>query len=627
MCGICGELRMRPGDAAAAETVRAMARGMSHRGPDQEGFYLSRDRSLALGHRRLKIIDLSTGDQPMSNEDGSVVIAFNGEIYNFQGLRSELESQGHVFKTRSDTEVIIHLYEQEGIDGFARLSGMFAFAVFDEKRGRLVLARDQVGIKPLFYYADSRRLVFASELRALVRGIGSVPSLRDQAVFEYLLLQYVPGPETIFKGVLKLPPGGYLVADAAGVKTGKFFELRRKAPVERAGRRQAVEKIRSGIEASVRGQLAAEVPVGAFLSGGIDSSTIVALMKRIKGEGVKTFSVDFSALGSPAEVNETYWSKFAAEHFQSEHRQLRVSAEDAIGCFDTVVDRVDEPVADPACIPTYLISRLARGEVTVVLSGEGADELFGGYLRYRLERIGRLLGFLARPALLKLAGNLAGNFSNSLRLRKALRALSEKDAALRHVLWASVFSRERLSELLLRGNDFFPALAQRFGVCFSGSPDHLNNMLAADFGTWLADDLLVKVDRMSMAVSLEARVPFLDLGLIETVFALPGEWKIGLFSGKKILKDAVEGLVPEAIIRRKKAGFTLPLGQWFRSEMKELLTGQLSPGELKRAGIFDAAAVERLLSEHFSGRDDLSLQLYAILLLQMWTAKIKDWTR
>jgi len=626
MCGVCGEFYFQSDGRADLRKVREMARLLEHRGPDQEGFYLNEDQKLGLGHRRLNVIDLSTGDQPMKNEDGAVVIVFNGEIYNFQELRAELESKGHRFKTRSDTEVIIHLYEQEGVEGFAQLAGMFAFAIWDEKKQRLILARDPVGIKPLFYFIESGRLLFASELSSLVFGMGRIPSLNDQAVFDYLMLQYVPGPDTIFSGVKKLGPGGYLIADSNGVRISQFTDLSpRPQEKKKFNNREAAAELRALLEKSVRSQLVADVPVGAFLSGGIDSSTIVALMKREKREGVKTFSVDFSALGGASEVNETFWSEFAAKHFGTEHRQLRVSADDALGCFDTVISHLDEPVADPACIPTYLISKLARSEVTVVLSGEGADELFGGYLRYRLERLTDFLSLFAYPPLFRILEKAAGNFPRTRRIRKALRAMQEKDSARRHILWASVFSPGHVQELISSDRELLGKLSRQFGVFFAKDDDHINQLLWADFRTWLVDDLLVKVDRMSMAVSLEARVPYLDHRLAELVFSLPGKWKIGFDSGKKILRESVSGLIPDSIIKRKKAGFTLPLGKWFRNELRGLVLESLSESELKRAGIFNPAAVRGLISEHLSGREDNSQQIYSILLLQLWKDKIKDW--
>jgi len=624
MCGICGEIYFKQG-RTSPEKIRKMAGLIEHRGPDQEGFYFRPDQCLGLGHRRLNIIDLSTGNQPMKNEDGSLVIIFNGEIYNFQELRTDLVSKGHIFKTKSDTEVIIHLYEQEGVEGFSKMAGMFAFAIYDEKNRRLVLARDQIGIKPLFYFEDSGRLVFASELHALVAGIGKLPSLRDEAVFDYLLLQYVPGEDTIFSGVKRLLPGNYLIADPSGVRTGKYIDMKPAAPAQ-VSRGQAVSEVREMLEESVRSQLIADVPLGAFLSGGIDSSTIVALMKRIKGAGVKTFSVDFSALGGATEVNETFWSKFAAEYFKTEHRQLRVSAADAINCFDQVVSHLDEPVADPACIPTYLISKLARSEVTVVLSGEGADELFGGYLRYRLERLAMLFRTFSVPGLARLLPEkLITTFSNNARTRKALRAFATKNPAERHILWSSVFPPEQIRQMLGSKEPYFENLVRSFEDFFAGQAGHFNNILWADFCTWLADDLLVKVDRMSMAVSLEARVPYLDHRLIQKVFSLPGEWKTGFGSGKKIFKDAVSGLIPDSIINRKKAGFTLPLGKWFRNELKGLVLDTLSPAALKNSGVFETQAVDRILQDHLSGRDDLSLQIFSILLFQLWKDRIKSW--
>jgi len=626
MCGICGEFYCQPPGKADPGKIRKMSSRLVHRGPDQDGFYLSPDQRLAFGHRRLKVIDLATGDQPMKNEDGSIIIVFNGEIYNFLELRSGLSAQGHQFRTRSDTEVILHLYEQEGVEGFSRLAGMFAFAIWDDKNKKLILARDPVGIKPLFYFLDSSRILFASELRALVSGIGKLPELSQEAIFNYLLLQYVPGPETIFTGVKKLEPGTYLMADSNGVRLGRFINLFPEAAEKKeSDQARAIEEIRTLLAESVRSQLIADVPLGAFLSGGIDSSTIVSLMKQIKGEGVKTFSVDFSALGGAEEVNETFWSKFASEYFHTDHHQLRVSGEDAIQCLDQVIEHLDEPIADPACIPTYLISKLARSEVTVVLSGEGADELFGGYLRYRLERLTAFLGWFAFPPALRLLEKMISGLPDTGRVRKALRAMQEKSDVERHLLWASVFPPGQIQELLAGKEPFFEKLSEKFRAYFEGESGHLNQILRADFCAWLRDDLLVKVDRMSMAHSLEARVPYLDHRLAQAVFGLPGAWKIGFFTGKKIFKKSVPGLIPDSIIARKKAGFTLPLGKWFREELSGLLQERLSESELKQSGLFDPGSVEKLVSQHLSGNEDHGLELYSILLLQLWRAKINTW--
>ena len=602
-----------------------MIKSLSHRGPDQTGYFINQHQTLGLGHCRLKVIDLITGDQPMMNEDGSIVIIYNGEVYNFLELKAELKAQGHTFKTDSDTEVIIHLYEQEGIEGFSRLVGMFAFAMFDEKNKKLILARDYVGIKPLFYFFDSHRIIFASELKALAVGLGKLPELNYQAISEYLMLQYVPGPKTIFQGIKKLEPGSYLIVGDNQIRKGRFMDFETHLLEPKAeSEKMAIAKLREQLEQSIKSQLIADVPLGAFLSGGIDSSTIVSIMKINQGERVKTFSVDFSAMGGAEEVNETFFSKFCAEYFGTEHYQIRVSAKDAIECFEPVIGFLDEPIADPACLPTYLISKLARSQVTVVLSGEGGDELFGGYLRYRLERVAKMLKLFNFPILIKLMEKIVRRFPQSLRIRKALRAIAEKEPAKRHLLWSAVFSPEQIKGLIEREEDFFDRLVQEFEVFFKGK-DQLNSLLWADFCTWLADDLLVKVDRMSMAHSLEARVPYLDPRLINLSFSFPGKAKIGFFSGKKIFKKAVSGLVPDSIINRKKAGFTLPLGKWFQSELKNFLLEILSEHEIKKQGIFAPEPISNLIQLHIAGRDDYSLQLYSILLFQLWNNKIKTW--
>jgi len=625
MCGICGEFYFGKKGKVDSNRIQKMVKSLSHRGPDQTGYFINQEQFLGFGHCRLKVIDLITGDQPMMNEHGSIVIICNGEVYNFLELKEELKAKGHIFKSGSDTEVIIHLYEQEGIEGFSRLVGMFAFALWDEGGKKLILARDSAGIKPLFYFLDAEQLVFASELKALVKGIEKLPELNHNAIPEYLMLQYVPGPKTIFQGIKKLEPGAYLIVEDNQIKNGRFMDFESYLLEARPEtEKKTIEKLRKQLEQSVKAQLIADVPLGAFLSGGIDSSTIVSIMSRHQEGKVKSFSVDFSALGGAEELNETFWSKFSAECFGTEHYQIRVSAKDTIECFEPVIEFLDEPIADPACLPTYLISKLARSQVTVVLSGEGGDELFGGYLRYRLERVSRMLKMGLFPSLIRLMEKNISRFPHSLRIGKALRAIAGKKPAERHLLWSAVFSPEQVKHLIESQKDFFEKLVKQFEGFFKGE-DYLNNLLWADFCGWLADDLLVKVDRMSMAHSLEARVPYLDPRLIILAFSLPGSAKIGLFSGKKIFKKAVSGLAPDSIINRKKAGFTLPLGKWFQNELKGFLLESLSEKEIKKQGIFHPKPISELIQTHIAGREDYSLQLYSILLFHLWNNKINTW--
>ncbi len=622
MCGICGEYARRGG--VSEEAVRRMNALLAHRGPDDENAYVCGDRRVVLAQRRLSVIDIEGGRQPMSNEDGSVWIVYNGEVYNFRELRDELEAKGHVFRTGSDTEVIVHLFEEEGEDCVRRLNGMFAFAVWDERGGRLFLARDRIGIKPLYYAESGGRFIFASEITPIVEALGSTPAIDTAALWSYLSVQYAPSPGTLFEGVRELPPGRRMTVDGDGARIDRYWELPEGG--EPLAGRAAEEAVIELFEDSVKKRLVADVPLGAFLSGGVDSSAVVAFMSRHMSGELMTFSVDFEAeLGAEA-VNETEWSTLASKTFGTSHHRLTVSAADALDALPAVIERLDDLISDPAIIPTYLVSRFARRKVTVALSGEGGDELFGGYQRYRLAALGswyRPFPAALRRILFELP---ASRLPRMRRVRKGIRALSMDSPARRHLAWLTVMPAELIDELIGPDTGGEERLLDVFSRCFAGQSNEydLDRTLRTDLQTWLPDDLLTKVDRASMAVGLECRVPFLDHRLVELCQRIPAREKADLFRSKKILKRALAGIVPDPIIKRSKAGFTLPLDAWFRKELREMLTDYLSAERLTAQGLFDPGAVEGLVREHLSGRENQGHQLFSLLIFQMWRDSMKN---
>lgn len=623
MCGICGELRLEGGPPVAAGTIETMASMLAHRGPDDSGCFLPEHQDVGLGHCRLSVIDLPGGAQPMANEDGSITVVFNGEIYNFAELRDDLVSRGHTFRTRSDTEVIVHQYEEDGPECVNRFNGMFAFVIWDEREKKLFLARDRLGIKPLYYASAAGRFLFASEIRPIIAALPQTPGLDMASMWAYLAVQYAPAPNTLFQGIRELKPGTRLVADAAGVKEETYW--RPPHEVEPLSGAEAEEAILALLEDSVKKRLIADVPLGAFLSGGIDSTALVALMRRHVGEGLKTFSVDFDAeLGADA-VNETRWSRLASKTFATDHHPLTVSAKDAIDCLPLIAERLDDLISDPAVIPTYLVSRFARDRVTVALSGEGGDELFAGYQRHRLAALVRYYR-LCPGALSKLLFEApAARVAGARRVRKALAALGAAGPAARHLAWLMVMPGEVVDALIGAGYGGREVVESRFGKFFEGQSGayDLDRVLRADLSTWLPDDLLTKVDRASMAVGLECRVPFLDHRMVELCLRVPASEKAGLMRSKTVFKRAVGGLVPDEIIARKKAGFTLPLDAWFRKELREMMLDMLGPDRLSKEGIFDPDAVGALVNEHLSGRENQGHGLFSLLLFQLWHDSIK----
>ena len=607
MCGICG-LASTNG-AVDAERVAAMSATLVHRGPDSFGEFS--DGAVALAARRLSIIDLETGDQPIANEDGTLHVVQNGEIYNYVELRRELERTGHRFRTHGDTEVLLHLYEEHG-DGFAeRLRGMFAVAIWDAPRRRLVLARDRFGIKPLYYRDAHGELEFASELRALPRDEVDLDALEA-----FLAFNSIPAPLTIFRGTRKLPPGHLLIWDNGRVHLERFA---RPAPVPVEELREdeeaeLVEELRSRMRDSVRAHLVSDVPVGVLLSGGVDSSLLAALAAEETSEPLRTFSIGFEERS----FDELADARLVAERYSTNHREL-VLRPDAALLLPVLAEAFDEPFADSSALPTYLVSELAAGDVKVALSGEGGDELFGGYYTYVADllaaRVGRLAR-LARPLVERLPSSTR-RASLDYRAKRFVRA-AYLPSLERHHGWKEIFSADARAELVGRGSQFDPVDLLRARYEETGGADELARLQDVDLGIYLVDDLLVKTDRASMAHSLEARVPFLDTVVANLALALPTRHKVRGLGKKVLLRKAAEPLLPREIVHGRKRGFSIPAAAWLRGELEPFARETLSQDALLRQGFFRPAVVHRLLDEHTAGREDLSRQLWGLLAFTLW---------
>ncbi len=628
MCGIC--VVARDGRPAEAELLRRMCDRIVHRGPDAEGIDV--DGAVGLGMRRLRVIDPAGGDQPMFNEDRSLAVVFNGEIYNHRALRDELAARGHRFATRSDTEVIVHGYAAWGQAVVERLRGMFAFAVHDRRRGRVVLARDRLGIKPLYWTEAGGDLYAASELKSL-RAVPDLPLTLDEvALDQYVALLYIPAPRTIFREVCKLPPGHLLIKDP-----GRPAELRRYWRLQARPDRTRTEAewigaVRHALDDAVRCHLAADVPLGVFLSGGIDSSAIVASAARVAGGRLKTFSLGFPA--ADAGFDERPFARQIAARFGTDHQELEVAPD--IGEAIQALARVfDEPLGDAGAVPNLLICRAARRQLTVALSGLGGDELAGGYQRYlgvmaaewyrlmpgvlRRGIVRRLVEALPEPRTGGRAVDQAKRFVRAAELPRVDRFFafsSPLEPARRAALYRPEL-RERVA--LDSARALFEALGAE-----QPEADPLNRILAVDQQTYLVDDLLAVADRTSMAASLELRVPFLDHPFVELMATVPGDLKIRGRQKKYLLKRALEADLPADILYRRKAGFSLPLARWLREDLRGLLEDHLSPAALARRRWFEPSVVAQLKTEHFTRRRNNATILWALMMFQLWA---EEWFR
>ena len=625
MCGICGVAAER--DTAGKELVGRMCQAMVHRGPDDEGS-IQLD-GVTLGMRRLSIIDLEGGHQPIHNEDSTLWVVQNGEIYNHLELRDQLTAAGHSFSTQSDTEVLVHGYEQWGEGMLERLNGMFAFALLDRPRGRLLLARDRMGIKPLHYAIDGRRLVFASELKALLCDPALHKGIDPAALDQYLALEYVPSPSCIVRGISKLPPAHSLIWSMAD----GTHQLRRYwTPDLAAGEREVparsldehCEELLATLQESVRKELISDVPIGVFLSGGIDSSAVTAMMSRLGGD-VKSFSVGFAERS----FDEARYARQVASHLGTEHRELTLEPSMLLELIPQLPTLLDEPLGDASIIPTYLLSAFTRRHVKVALGGDGGDELFAGYPTMRAHR---LAGYYRRaPRLLRdgLVGPVVrrlpvsrDNLSFDFRAKRFVNS-AHHPVAERHQRWMGSFAAEERTTLLsadVRGqleangrHDPSAALLDD-----SGLRDPLNQVLLMDMRLYLENDILVKLDRASMMASLEGRVPLLNNDFVEYATRLPLDLKLRGLRSKFLLKRALRGILPDSILKRPKKGFGIPVAHWFRGPLKEQMLSVLSPARMARKGFFDPTAVARLIDDHLDGRRDNRKQLWTLFVFDLW---------
>ena len=627
MCGIAGKLYFDPARPVERSVLEAMNRVLAHRGPDDEGLFC--DGPIGLAHRRLSIVDLSlAGHQPMVSPGGTLWITFNGEIYNFPELRKELESRGVVFRSHADTEVLLAFWELEGPACLERLSGMFAFGLWDSRRRTLVLARDRVGKKPLYYYADSHKALFASEPKGIYAD-PDVPADADlDAIHAYLRYGYVPTPMSAFLGLARVPPGHYVEISADGrVKTTRYWRLRYR-PKLQVDEEQACAMLEEHLREAVRRRLVADVPLGVFLSGGIDSSLVVALMAELTGRPVKTFSIGFE----DEAYNELSWARLIASQYHTDHHEFVVKP-DAVAVLPQIVWHYNEPFADSSAIPTYYLSELARRHVTVALNGDGGDENFAGYERYRLHLVTTRLDRLSRAgkrvlglAVRALPANPSTSRSGRLR-RYWLDAMTESRR--RYARWVTVFPESATAELYrpwfreaTAGNDPTDLLLTAYAL--ADTPDLLDAMLGADILTYLPDDLLVKMDIASMAHGLEARSPLVDHALMEFAALLPSKLKLRRGDKKYLLKRVARGRVPASILGRPKQGFGVPIADWLRGPLRDMLHDTLFGRAARERGLFEPRMLQRMIDEHDHSIGERHPQLWALFMLELWFARFID---
>jgi asparagine synthase (glutamine-hydrolysing) len=620
MCGICGwvELGGESSVADARELISRMQNAIAHRGPDDRGEVIFPGGALAM--TRLSVIDLTTGHQPLSNVEETCWIVYNGEVYNFGELRRELESRGHRFRTHSDTEVVLHAYMEWGDTCVEWLRGMFAFAVWDARERALFLARDRVGKKPLFYHEGGGRFAFASEIKALLADEQVPRRVNCRVLPEYLVHGYVPAPETMFEGIRELPPGHTLLLKNGRKQLREYWDgLPAKSPSASASEAELREQLLALLAEAVRLRLVSEVPLGAFLSGGVDSAAVVALMARESGRPVKTFTMGFA--GDPS-FDELEYARVVAKHYSTEHHE-EIVRPSAVELLPGIVRHVEQPFADSSAIPTYLVSRFARQHVTVVLTGDGGDELFAGYERFAAARLAewyRRSPETLRQGFAALLRRLPESTDYDSTVRRLRRFVEQAPLPLaqRYLGWVGIFDRRFLSELLAEGEWRDPL--ERYQEWFERVKDRdlTAQLLYVNARTYLPGDLLVKTDRMSMAHSLEARCPLLDHRLYEWAAALPSRWKLRGRTGKYIFKRALRGIVPEKILWRRKHGFGVPVGRWFRHELKDFVRDLLCSDQARVRGYFRPDTVERLIEEHQSGKRDHGHRLWTLLTLELW---------
>ena len=632
MCGICGKISLDINSRIDEDLMRKMCSVLVHRGPDDEGVYLSENRGqrtenrirVGLGHRRLSIIDLSpAGHQPMSNEDGTVWVVINGEIYNFLELREILEKKGHRFKSHSDTEVLLHLYEEKGIDCLKDLRGMFAFAIWDERNERLFLARDRIGKKPLYYTHKNQTLIFASEIKAILEDPDISAEVNKPAITDYLTYGYTPTPESMFKGIMKLPPAHFMLYQKGSLKLEKYWRLDFSKKVklsEPVWREQILDKL----EEATRIRLVSDVPLGVFLSGGLDSSAIVYMMSKINAGPVKTFSIGFEE----QDHNELKYARIIARHFNTEHHEYIVKPE-TIEILPKLVWHYNEPYADSSALPSYYVAKMTRQHVKVALNGDGGDEDFGGYERFMAARYAeffRMIPPRLRDSLTAAFINIApdslrpNDFTMKL---KRFMAMASRPYRERHYNWVSIFRDHEKDALFtdefkqeLNGRASFSYLNGVFEKC--GARDLIDSVMCVDIMTNLPEDLIVKMDIATMANSLEGRSPFLDHKLMEFAATIPSNLKIKGRRLKYIIKKSLSGALPKEILARGKMGFGIPRDKWFRADLRDYTYEILMSGRSLKRNYFKKAYIKQILDEHSNGRANHGARIWSLLNLELW---------
>jgi asparagine synthase (glutamine-hydrolysing) len=621
MCGITGKLNFCADEPVAFETIARMCGVMKYRGPDDEGIFL--DANFGMGMRRLSIIDLSSGKQPIHNEDKSVWTVFNGEIYNYLDLRSQLQCRGHKFYTQTDTEVIVHLYEEYG-EGFVKhLAGMFAIALWDRRRKQLILARDRLGIKPLYYSVNSHRIIFGSEIKALLQD-GVNKDIDFQALHDYLSFNYIPGPRSIFTHIRKLPPGHILMYSRGITNITPYWKLRYSSnPSDQKNRSEEhyCEELYELLKTTVQQHLISDVPLGIFLSGGIDSSSLVALMRSVSSQRLRTFSIGFEEQS----YDELGYARAVARQFGTEHHELLVRP-NAIELLPELVRYFDEPFADSSIIPLYWVSKLARKHVKVALSGEGGDEVFAGYETYAAYKFAEIYKLLPTVLTTRIIPTIIRRLPVShQKVSFDYKAKRFVDGALLHPAeghfrWKVIFTEEAKAALYGRDMNGFkdPMTLYCDAYKHCTAPDPVMKLQHIDLQIYLPDDLLVKADRMSMANSLEVRVPFLDHRVVEFAASIPSWLKIRGLTKKYILKQTMARQLPTQVLKGKKRGFNVPLPIWFRHELRDFVHDILSPKRIKETGFFKPEVVAALIQDHESRHADLSRNIWGLLVLMCW---------
>ena len=624
MCGIAGWINLKQSDTKdhTEAVLHSMCETILHRGPNSEGLWL--DDTVALGMRRLSIIDLHTGDQPVFSEDKTVIVMMNGELYNYREVRSDLEKKGHKFITKSDNEILPHLYEEYGEDLVDHLNGMYAFSLWDTRKKKLIIARDRFGEKPLYYGVFDGKLLYASEPKAILAHPSVKPELNLDALRHYLSYDYVPAPHSIYKGISKLPAAHVMTVENGEIKTRRYWNLTFAKNGNIPSFDRAASELRELLSDAVRMRLVADVPLGVLLSGGVDSSTIAAFSAQHATETVKTFSIGFTE----DSFDETKYARQVAAHLGTDHHEEILSVAKAAELISDIGGWLDEPLSDGSLIPTYLLARFVRKHVTVALGGDGGDELFAGYPMYYAHKVAKLYssvpGFVRSGLIEPVVRSLpvsTKNLSFEYKAKRFVRA-SKYDAITRHHSWFGSFTLDEQKQLLtedaLTGSsgDIYADAKEMLKICDADS--EIEQMQYLDMNFYMAEDILTKVDRASMAVSLETRAPFLDPRVGQFAASLPLDYKLRGSKGKHILKKSVEGLLPANILHRSKKGFGIPIAEWLKTLLKPLMHEMLSPELLKDQGLFESDYVQKLIAEHEKGVASHHKQLWTLLVFQLW---------